>query len=86
MVQNSLLIHFRNMESKNSPKRKYSMFKVSEATEILATERLILEFLHNWCRAEEEKPHKNIKKATLYEFRVYIQKKKDSLDVERAKD
>lgn len=73
-------------ESKTAPTRKYTMYAVSEATEILATERLILQFLHNWGRAEEDKPTKNIKKATLYEFWCYIQKKKSTLDVERAKD
>lgn len=74
------------MISKTAPTRKYVMYAVSEGTEILATERLILEFLHGWKRAEEDKPTKNIKKATLFEFRVYIQKKKDKLDIERAKD
>lgn len=73
-------------ESKNSPKRKLTMYAMSEATEILATERLILQFLHNWGKPHEDMQCKNIKKATLYQFRVYIQKKKDSLDVERAKD
>lgn len=71
------------------PKRKQQYkewsFKMSEATEILATERLILEYLSNRWKAEDEEV-KNIKKCTLYEFWVFIQKKKDSLDVEWAKD
>lgn len=71
------------------PKRKQQYkewsFKMSEATEILASERLILEYLSNRWKANEEDV-KNIKECWLYEFRVFIQKKKDSLDVEWAKD
>lgn len=57
---------------------------MSEATELLASERLILQFLSEWWKRDEEEC-KSIKEFSLYEFRVFIQNKKDSLDVEREK-
>ena len=68
-------------------KRHYKArsFKVSEATEILATERLICEYLSGGGSKPEDEC-KLITEESLFSFWKYIQDKKDGLDVEFAKD
>ena len=68
-------------------KRHYKerSFKVSEATEILGTERLICEYLSGGGSKPEEEC-KLITEESLFDFWKYIQDKKGGLDVEFAKD
>jgi len=59
---------------------------VSEAVELLAVERKILEFLHkdSVSHMDEVKP---ITQQNLFSFRKRVQDRKDSLtDVKRAED
>ena len=61
-------------------------YEVSEAVELLAVERKILEFLHkdSVSHMDEVKP---ITQQNLFDFRKRVQDRKDSLtDVKRAED
>lgn len=61
-------------------------YEVSEAVELLAVERKILEFLHkdSVSHMDEVKP---ITQQNLFEFWKRVQERKDSMtDVKRAKD
>ena len=68
-------------------KRHYKewSFQLSEATEILATERLICEYLSGGGSKPEEEC-KLITEESLRNFWKFIQDKKDGLDSEFLKD
>jgi len=61
----------------NKQEKPWDSFR-SAGLELLGAERLILEFLHhNTMQDEQIRP---TTKITLYEFRKYLEEKKDTLD------
>ena len=63
---------------KRKPLDKRDPFKKSEALEVLIVERNILMFLSELNKNKDDEVF--ITEVSLFEFRKYIQKKKDSLD------
>lgn len=63
---------------KRKPLDKRDPFKKSEALEVLIIERNILMFLSELNKNKDDEVF--ITEVSLFEFRKYIQQKKDSLD------
>lgn len=63
---------------KRKPLDKRDPFKKSEALEVLIVERNILMFLSELNKNKDDEVF--ITEVSLFEFRKYIQQKKDSLD------